>query len=406
MNAVGIIAEYNPLHNGHVYHMNEAKRLAGSDVVVVAMSGDYVQRGEPAILDKWERGEIAISCGADIVIEIPTYYCLGNARQYGAAGVFLLESLGNVRHLAFGSETGDVNSLQRIADNLRDNAEEIDKEIRLFTKEGLSYPKARATAYAKVCGRNYSDRDMEDIGRDLEILEGANDILGLEYIMACESLKPIAIARVGAGYHESADDIKTFQSATGVRELIEDGEAIEAYVPDVTSYMLNNRIKTNPDKWLDILKYCVLTASPEQIDRCPSGGEGIGNRMKAEISKASTWEEFILSVKSKRYTYTRISRLCMQLILNIDREKYSRCIPAYIRILGLSSKGREYVSILKKDKKNKLPIITNINREYEEFGVVGNLLVSLDVHAADIYNLVTGRDLNTNSDHRVPPVLV
>ena len=405
MKAVGIIAEYNPLHNGHVYHIKEAKKIAGSDVVVVAMSGDYVQRGEPAILDKWERARLAIENGVDIVMEIPVYYCLGNAKQYGAAGVFLLESLGNVTHLAFGSETGNINKLRRIANNLRKNASDIEREIKLFSKEGLSYPKARAAAYAKVCAYNNAEYTPEDISMDVSILEGSNDILALEYIMACDEIEPIAITRIGAGYHDSVDEIRLFQSATGIRKIVKEGKDIESYVPANTVSVLNNSISTYPDKWLDLLKFCVLTASADKIDRCPSGGEGIGNRMKAVIADATTWDGFVRAVKSKRYTYTRISRLCMQLILDIDRKKYERCIPAYIRILGLSDKGRDMLSEVKKNKKNKLPVITNINKEFEEVGVVGNLLVNLDVHAADIYNLTTGRDISANSDHRVTPII-
>jgi len=405
MNAVGIIAEYNPLHNGHIYHLNEAKRLAGSEVAVVAMSGDYVQRGEPAILDKWERAEIAISSGADVVLEIPTYFCLGNARQYGAAGVFLLESIGSASHLVFGSETGDITALKRIADNLRKNAAEIEKEIRALSKDGLSYPRARAVAYAKVCGQSIKGYSPEDVSGDIAILEGSNDILALEYIMSCEKMEPVAITRVGAGYYDSVDDIKEFQSATGIRELLHNGEEIYTYVPDITAYMLDNRINTFPDKWLNILKYSVLTSSSEKIDRCPSGGEGIGNRMKAAIADASSWDDFIQIVKSKRYTYTRISRLCMQLILDIDRLRFTGSIPAYIRILGLSERGREMIAEVKKKKKNRLPIITNINREYEALGNTGRLLMDLDVRGADIYNLITGRDIKFNSDHRVTPVI-
>ncbi|HHW95191.1 MAG TPA: nucleotidyltransferase family protein, partial [Mogibacterium sp.] len=158
-------------------------------------------------------------------------------------------------------------------------------------------------------------------------------------------------------------------------------------------------------KWLNILKYSVLTSSSEKIDRCPSGGEGIGNRMKAAIADASSWDDFIQIVKSKRYTYTRISRLCMQLILDIDRLRFTGSIPAYIRILGLSERGREMIAEVKKKKKNRLPIITNINREYEALGNTGRLLMDLDVRGADIYNLITGRDIKFNSDHRVTPVI-
>ena len=186
LKAAGITAEYNPLHNGHVYHIEETRRVTGCDAVVVAMSGDYVQRGEPAILDKWVRAEHALKSGADLVIEIPALFCLGNAGQYAGAAVSILEATGKVSHISFGSESGDTEALTRIAGTLRDNEQEIGTVIRSIRGKGFSYPAARSLAYSEVrAAIKGTDPDTDpEILSDIRILDKANDILAIEYIKA------------------------------------------------------------------------------------------------------------------------------------------------------------------------------------------------------------------------------
>jgi len=393
MNAIGIIAEYNPLHNGHVYQMEEAVRLAGSDAVAVAMSGDCVQRGEPAILDKWERSRLAVQCGADVVIEIPSFYCLSDAGGYAAAGTCILEALGCVTHLSFGSESGDAASLKLAASNLDEHNAEIDEKIKDLRESGMPYPAARAAAYKEIC------RGMPPLPDE------PNDILAVEYIRSCEYMQPLPVKRQGAGYNDTNPDDGVFLSAAGVREKLMAGDAVNSFVPSETAEALAGGILTFSDEWLDYLKYAVLSASAEEIDRCPSGGEGIGNRLKDKIAGAETWDGFILSVKTRRYTYTRLSRLCMQIIMGIDREIYSSCRPSYLRILALSSKGRELISEIKKNDLCTLPVITNINKESQQLDEGGRRLLDLDIHTSDIYNLVTGRNMESNSDYRMMPYI-
>lgn len=402
MKAVGIIAEYNPLHNGHVYHIEESKRKTKADIAVVAMSGDFVQRGEPAILDKWERAGLAIAHGVDVVVEIPTYFCLGNARQYGATGVYLLESIGGVNTLSFGSETGDIEALSRVAQNLTKRKHDIQISIKALTKLGFSYPNARQTAYASLFAY---EEPTEDEIRELSVLNGSNDILALEYIMACEKIHPMPILRAGAGYSDKIDELHVFQSATGIREYLLNKEDVSPYVPEDVSYILDSRHLSFTNEWSDILRYSVLSLSAEDIDKYPSGGEGIGNRLRKAALENEKFDEIVSAVKTKRYTRTRISRLCMQIILGIKMKTYSGIIPSYIRILGLSENGRKFISHVKKNELNTLPIVTNINKEMEVVGEEMNKLSELDVHSADIYNLITGKDMLKNSDHRVTPII-
>lgn len=397
MNAVGIIAEYNPLHNGHLYHIEEAKRLAGSDAVVVAMSGDYVQRGEPAILDKWERTELALQHGADIVVEIPTLFCLGNAMQYGRAGIRILESMNSVKHLAFGSESGDLQDLIRIATNIDCKQVEMDKIIADLSKSGYSYPRARAVAYS----------DLFDDAKGRAILEGSNDILALEYLKACKRLTPIAVKRVGADYNEGINSDMRFQSATAIRSELSNRTDITDYVPMHVSAAIEQAKYSDhltfPDDWMNTLKYAVMSMTSEEIDDCPSGGEGLGNRIKSMIADAKHWDEFVESVKSKRYTHTRISRLCMQIILGINRENFALNEPQYVRVLGFTKKGRTMIADMSHDE--SLPMITNINKQRDSLNSEGIKQLELDVHAANVYNLVTGRDQVGRSDFRMLPVM-
>lgn len=216
LKAAGITAEYNPLHNGHIYHIEETRRITGCDAVVVAMSGDYVQRGEPAFMDKWVRAEHALMSGADLVLEIPVLFCLGNAGQYASAAVRILEATGKVKHISFGSESGDTESLLRIAGTLRDNEPEIEAAIKETGSRGLSYPAARARAYAEVSAAlKGTDLNQDpEIAHDIRVLENANDILAIEYIKAMQSSEPVVISREGTGYGDPYDERKVYQNAT------------------------------------------------------------------------------------------------------------------------------------------------------------------------------------------------
>lgn len=400
MKAVGIVAEYNPLHNGHIYHIQETKRLAGTDAVVIAMSGNYVQRGEPAILDKWSRAEAAVRHGADLVVEIPVLYCLSDAGKYAEAGVEILRSLGCVDRLSFGCECDDPVSLKRVAERLASNTSAIAERIAEYSSEGNNYPAARALAYGSLfAGDEYHDKD-------LEILNGSNNILGLEYLRACGDMEPLIIKRLGASYNSDIVADAVYQSASGIRKMIREGEDISGYVPEATLSCLKKKHVSDNDEWLKVLKYAVLSSSPQQIEDCPSGGEGLAYRVREAVIESQTWDELIHHVKTKKYTYTRISRLLMQIILGICNEKHADIRPSYIRVLAFNDRGRALLSEMRDEETNSLPIITRVGRDSRCLGDKGLTLERLDVLADDVYNLVSGRDMYSESAHRKHPLVL
>ncbi len=410
LKAAGITAEYNPLHNGHIYHIEETRRITGCDAVVVAMSGDYVQRGEPAFMDKWVRTEHALMSGADLVLEIPVLFCLGNAGQYASAAVSTLEATGKVTHISFGSESGDAGSLLKIARTLRDNENEIEAAIKDIRGRGYSYPAARALAYSEVCAAlkgTEPDRDFET-AHDMRILENANDILAIEYIKAMESSEPVVIRREGAGYSDPYDERIMYQNASALRAQAFDGRDISGYVPEYTYQSIRSCHLTGPDrdKWFDALRYAVLSNNKDVIEDCPSGGEGLSSLLKESAVSATSWSDLIRRIKSKRYTYTRLSRLCMQLVLGISRSCYDIEKPEYIRVLGFSEKGRKLLAEIRDEETASLPVIINVNKSAKDLNGKAASLLQLDMHASDVYNLMTTGDIDTFSDHRHSPVII
>ena len=410
LKAAGITAEYNPLHNGHIYNIEETRRLTGCDAIVAAMSGDFVQRGEPAIMDKWVRTEHALMSGADLVLEIPVLFCLGNAGQYAGAAVSILEATGKVSHISFGSESGDAGSLIRIARTLIDYEPEIEAAIKSLRGKGFSYPAARALAYSEVCAAKkgvFADSDPE-INRDLRMLNKANDILAIEYIKAMECSEPVVIHREGAGYGDPYDERNIYQSASAIRNRTLRGLDASRYIPECTAASLKDCHLTGPDhdKWFDTLRYAVLSADENVIEDCPSGGEGLAQLMKAKVSSAESWTAFVSSIKSKRYTYTRLSRLCTQLLLGISRSRYDIKGPEYIRVLGFNDKGRELLAEMRDGETASLPVIINVNKSAGELNAKAESLLQLDIHAADIYNLMTKGKIEMLSDHIHKPVIL
>ncbi len=410
MKACGIVAEYNPLHNGHIYHIEQARLLTGADAVVVAMSGDYVQRGEPAIVDKWIRAELALRNGADLVMEMPTLFCLGNAGMYAKAGVSLLEATGKVSHIAFGSESDDTAALRRIAETLKDKESEIERNILKMRDKGFSYPVARELAYAHVrADMKGTDPDTDpEILSDRSLLSKPNVILAIEYIKAMKNAEPVLIQRKGAGYSDPFDEKAIYQSASAIREQAIDGKDTGRYVPGCTEEALKTCHLTgvDRDKWFDALTYAVLSTDTKTIEDCPSGGEGLANLMKSSLEGANSWTSFISGIKSKRYTYTRLSRLCMQLLLGITRSRYDISGPEYIRVLGFNEKGRALLAEMRDDESADLPVITNVNKASGNLSEKALKLLELDMHAADIYNLMTGADIRQGNEHRRNPVII
>lgn len=399
MNITGIITEYNPFHNGHLYHLSQAKKITKCDGVVCIMSGNFVQRGGPAIVDKWKRAEMALANGVDLVIELPTIYAVSSAEYFATGAVSILNSLGIVSNLFFGSECGDVNKLYKIAKLLTSESIEYKELLKKHLSLGLPYVKARELA-------------LIDFSKDEEIknvISSSNNILGIEYIKAIikldSKIKPFTLKREGSSYNEKTLN-NTFSSATSIREALkEDTElkSLEKFMPKESILLMSELLNTNYNFSFDedifqYIKYKLSTRCVNFNNLCEVN-EGLDKKLLKEISTSSSLNDLILKVKSKRYTYTKISRLLTQIYIGLDNynlNPHSTSNFNYARVLGFNKKGREILSLIKKS--SEIPILTKIPKNHN------NILLDLDIQATRAYSLLNQK-VNPNSDYLLKPII-
>ncbi len=383
MKTLGIIAEYNPLHNGHLYQMEKCREMAQADNIVVIMSGDFTQRGEAAVLDKWTRSRLAVENGADLVLEMPFAYAVNSAEYFAKGGVRILESLGCVTHLGFGAEADSLEQLQKIAEETADESPEFQALLQQYLAEGVTYAKAREKATAELLG-----------GEAAVHVQTPNNILAIEYLkqlhLCGSGIQPIMVTRKGAGYHDETPD-GGFASATAIRKTLT-AEERKAFVPENVDKAL--AVAPEQKSYFQLIQSKILGSTAEQLSDVFSMSEGLENRMLDQIRRSGSLDEFVDNVKSKRYPEPRIRRILCQMLMGLtDFED-----EFYVRLLAASSKG---TALLKKIKKeSEVQIITNINKEE-------NLpqLLKYDILAADMYNIITGEDLYKKSDYVVHPFI-
>lgn len=370
MKKLGIIAEYNPFHEGHKYLIEEAKKKTGAEQVVAVMSGNFTQRGYPAVYDKWTRAEFAIKNGVNLVLELPVCFACNSAEYFAKGGVEVMEGLGCIDYLAFGSESGDIKGLLQTATILKENESEIIEIVQKKIKKGLPYPKAREEAVMEL-----------EFEEDLSFIREPNNILGIEYLKQLSTIEPVTIKRMGAGHHQSASEI---------RKIMREKEG--------------KRIESLERNYYQLVAGRILQMSPDELDEVFSSGEGLGNKLKQEIRYAHSFEELVERVKSKAYTRTRITRLLTHIVLGINEEVMEKAVP-YIRILGFDCTGAGILKEMKKKKCAKLPVLTNINKEKENYMDIKTALEK-DILAGDLYNLISGKDLYTYSDYVKKPIIL
>lgn len=363
MKTVGIIAEYNPFHLGHRYHLQEAKSKTGSDNVVVVMSGNTVQRGDFSIIDKFTRAKEAVINGADLVLEIPVCYSSQSAEIFAKGSIEILNALGIVDCLAFGSESDDISEIKKISDILSNENEEFQNILKEYLKEGISFPSARQKALEQ-----YIDRDKSSKS---ELLSSSNDILGIEYLKNLNRLKsnivPHTIKRVSSTYNDT-DINKLFPSATAIRKMLISEQNPESITNSTTENMKlkllenyrNNNI-VSLDDYFDELKV-VIIREQVQISKYFEVNEGIENLILKNIYKSSNLEDLIENIKSKRYTRTRIRRTLLNILLGIEKSDMYRIINSksipYTRILAFNDKGRKILKEIDyKSEERKIEII-------------------------------------------------
>lgn len=392
MKTVGIISEYNPFHNGHKHHIRAAKEACGADYTVCIMSGSFVQRGEPSIFDKWTRSQTAVMNGADLIIELPVVYSCQPAEIFAAGAVKILNSLGFVDYICFGSELGDTDTLQQLAKLLQNEPEAFKQLLRNQLEQGVSYPKAVSDALA-----DYTGKDIRSASDD--ILKNPNNVLGIEYIkalMALESaITPVAVKRIGSGHSDTGIE-GSIASATAIRsEINRSGitDKVRMSIPENSIDIINKNLQLNRhpvsmNDFSDILLYKLRTIEKSDLIKYPHIKEGIENRLIKYAKISSDCEELLEAVKTKRYTRTYIQRLLCHVLLDIkstDISLFKRWdCPSYIRILAFNENGK--MLIKKIMNLCPYPVISKV-ADFRCNDKRISRMFEYDVQATDVYNL-------------------
>lgn len=376
MKACGIVAEYNPFHNGHAYQIKEARAQSGAEVIIAVMSGNFLQRGEPAILDKWTRAQMALSGGVDLIIELPVVWSTQPADYFAFGALQLLQAL-NIDYLSFGVEAGSAVDFLEAAEFLLKNKETLATEIEKHPDMNMSYA-----------------RKMEEVVYQLHPtfpidLASPNVQLALSYQKAIielgaeQKIALLPIQRKGAGYTEEKIDYHpTIASATAIRKATFRGESVADYLTKASTRFFTERLeeKVSWESYFPYLKYQLVVKSKKELKEIYQMTEGLENRLKDNIHEANSFEQFMAKIKTKRYTRTRLQRLLIYVLLNIKTNDVEETLAAQspIRLLGFNQKGRQYLN----QQKNKLttPLISNVDREVKK-------RLKHDIRAGEIYRL-------------------
>lgn len=399
MNITGIITEYNPFHNGHKFHLEESKKQTKSDGTICIMSGNFVQRGGPAIIDKWKRTEMALNNGVDLIIELPTFYAVSSAEFFAKGAVSILNSLNIVNNLFFGSEIGDAKALSEIAKVLVSEDERFQNILKENLSLGLTFAKAREKSLIEYLNSSEINN----------IITSSNNILGIEYIKAIlklnSSINPVALKREGSNYNDKSLS-QTFSSATSIREVLKNTSNIEDLknIIPLESYEIFSKLQeqdyrfTFEEEMFKYIKYKIQT-NCVNFNNLYEVTEGLDNKIIKEISSSNSLHEFILKIKSKRYTYSKISRILTHIYLGLDNDDFKDIANEnnlYVRVLGFNKTGREILSLIKAN--SSIPLITKVPR------FTNNPLLKFDLQATACYSLLNDK-VNPFNDYLQSPII-
>lgn len=382
MKATGIVVEYNPFHNGHKYHLQKTKELNPNNIIIAVMSGDFVQRGEPSITDRWTKTKMALANGVDLVIELPVFYSSQSAEIFAKGAVGILEEL-KCESMVFGSESGKINELKRIS--TLQESEEFKIKLKERLKSGDSYPTAHSSTMKEILGESELN---------------SNDILGLEYIKAIRywksSIIPMTLKREKVGYHDT-NIVGDFASATKIREHLKKNEEISSIVTQESFNTLKEYSNfTYMENFYPFIRYELIKNSNNLSD-IQDMEIGFENRLLENAIKSINYEEFFKSISNRRYTTGRVQRVLTHTLLALTAnitEEVKKSIP-YVRVLGFNSKGREYLSYLKKFDNSK--IITSYKKMNENFSPEVCSLIEFNERSSQIYRLI-----NNYNDYKSP----
>ena len=403
MKVLAIIAEYNPMHNGHIYQINEAKKAINPDFCIAIMSGNFTQRGEPALLSKWERASIAVSCGLDLILELPAAFACNNSEYFAKGSVEILNRLGVITHLVFGSESGNLDELQALSTLLVNEDSQISAKIKEFSKNGISHFEARKNALQEIVGEKYAN-----------LMLNSNDILAIEYLrqlkLTNSSITPFTIKREGSSFNSSTVSSSNFLSATAIRTLLKSENKtrsikdIENHVPASTfsaiSTLSFEYLSQIDERYFTALGAMILN-NESALPSIFSVTEGIENRICRYFSQSASLSELKDFLYSKRYAKSRINRILSHILLGLTKESmalFTKSDLYYARILAFNESARFLLREIKKNKAEDLPLITNLSKEASSPALQNNPLLMFDIKAGNIYSLLCGNRLYGGSD--------
>lgn len=372
----GIVAEFNPFHNGHKYLVDSLKSVENS-LVTAVMSGNFVQRGEPAVMDVNLRTKMALNCGVDLVLSLPLPYCISTAEKFALSGVTVLDSLHCLDRVAFGSESNSPELLRECAMNLK--SLDFNQLVSELIESGVSFPTAREQAVRELFGETQA-----------ELIKNSNDILGVEYVKGLMSINSdldvTTIKRTGAR-HDSTEGTKNIRSASLIRTFIDDINEVKNFVPNESFEILENATKNG--KTIDYSKYemslmfKLRTLTPEDFKKLPDVSEGLEYRIYDAVRNSNSYNELLEKIKTKRYTLSRIRRILLFAYLDITKEILETPVP-YVRVLGFNEKGASLLKICK--EKSKLPIVTR-PADLKNLAEDAKRIYELECKARDLYSL-------------------
>jgi predicted nucleotidyltransferase len=389
MKVSGIICEYNPFHNGHLYHIRKTRENGATHIVAV-MSGNFVQRGDTAIMDKLERARLAVRSGADLVIELPVQYSLASAENFASGAVHLLDSLGAVDELSFGSECGDTEKLRNAMETVDLAALTHADEIKSIMEKGYTYPRALNSVV--------NGYDPEAAA----VIAEPNNTLAVEYLRALKksgsAMEPFTVMREKAA-HDGTEAADGFASASMLREMIENGESIDSFTTEDWAAAVKNAVKNGGIASLSRLERVILyklrTCSVEEIGQICDVGQGLEHRIYG-ARMAGSLDELLFTVKTKRYTMARIRRIMLALLIGITKADMEQ-LPPYGRILAFNERGREVLARAKGSA--RIPFGSSIAK-LSQLGDIAERFAELEIRASDIYGLALDTVTSAQKDYR------
>ena len=388
MRIAGIVAEYNPLHKGHMLQIKDVKKNTGADFVVVAMSGNFVQRGETAIFDKWTRAYFALQAGADMVVELPVVYSLSCAERFAYGGVKILSSLG-IDVLCFGCENDDKELLIKTSELMENETQEFKTVIKAYLDKGLSYPRARSMAITEFYP------DIKDY------IVKPNFILALEYLKAIKRVNENIDFYITKRVNSNHDDLESL-SGSCARNRIINGGNLEEVLPDFVIERIKDEMPVTSDMMSEIILYAIRTANKDTIRQIQDVREGFEMAIMREGAKAKSLDELVGKLKSKRYTLAGVKRIMMNIALSVTQELSDKAFSdessVYAKVLGIKNNSKMLLGEI--SKRTKIPVIT----KYQDMKLLDKNayeLIEKDIFASNVYSIMQKKNANRDFSEKI-----